>query len=262
MEKLCLTSKEILYIASVSGADEFIGIPDGFYGMDEAEIATEISEIKASLIEKSYAEMDFDGNFAIKNEIVKLVNECANFKRYIAFEKASKGKSKTIRFYFGENDVYFVKDEEKSFAIDIISKIKIKKELLEFIEWQKDNELSNDKVILEPALLNKVKSMNEFDNPENELKMMGCDNLKAKIIYSGLNGSSEYYSLIDIDNTKETNQFNSLMFINSEDGAVELIPVESETESLEVAYVDLLSITTRIEEIIGDLGQEPEGVFQ
>jgi hypothetical protein len=92
--------------------------------------------------------------------------------------------------------------------------------------------------------------------------MMGCDNLKAKIIYSGLNGSSEYYSLIDIDNTKETNQFNSLMFINSEDGAVELIPVESETESLEVAYVDLLSITTRIEEIIGDLGQEPEGVFQ
>ena len=262
METLCLTSKEILYIASIGEADEFIGIPDGFYGMDEAEIATEISKIRSSLMDKSCAEMDFDGNFTIKNEIVKLINECANFNRYIAFEKVSQEKSKTIRFYFGENSVYFVKNEEDNFTIDIISKSAIKKELLGFIEWKSNNELSNDTVILETALLNKVKSMNEFDNPENELKMMGCDNLKAKIICSGLNGSSEYYSLVNIDHTKENNQFHSLMFINAEEGAVELLPVESETESVEAVSVKLTAITNKIEEIIGDLEQEPEGVFK
>ena len=52
MSKVELNAREIMYLSALAGATELIGIPDGFYGMDELEIKQEILKIQSQLESK------------------------------------------------------------------------------------------------------------------------------------------------------------------------------------------------------------------
>ncbi|MDD4729783.1 MAG: hypothetical protein PHN55_13680, partial [Dysgonamonadaceae bacterium] len=89
MSKIELNAREILYLSALAGATEFIGIPDGFYGMDELEIKQEILKIQSELERRGYAQADFDGNFNPNAEVMQVIQICAMCEKYISVDKIS-----------------------------------------------------------------------------------------------------------------------------------------------------------------------------
>lgn len=263
MEKLSLSSRELLYIAAQSGAEEFMGIPDGFYGMDESEIADEIIHIKNSLTEKNYAEMDFDGEFNIKKDILDTISACASFEKYIAFDKTNKNAAKSLRYYIKDGAVYAIDSDNGRYTVRSIRADEIFEHILKHMRWESDRLLDIQKVFLENVLLEKVKRMNELENPENELKLMGCDSITAKLIYNGLLGEADYHSfvLIDYNNTEE--QIKSLIFIHSVDGTVKLTPTSNENaEGITVSAADSKQLSGEIQKILSQITSETEAAFE
>ncbi len=251
MQDIQLSSREILYIASLSDAAEFYGIPDGFYGMDETEIAAEINNIKLSLTKKELAEMDFDGGFIVKDEIKNIIEVCANREQYISFDKIQKGKNHILRFYIKGNTIIKLSENENDYMLNVCSVDDVKNSSLSFVDWYEEKEISDSDVVVEAELLKKVKMLNEFDSPENELKLMGCSNIKSKILYSGLSGRADYYSLTYLDFVATEDSIKSLIFINSEDGILKLTPViDEEREVVSVSSVSQISVIEDINIIL------------
>ena len=80
---------------------------------------------------------------------------------------------------------------------------------------------------------------------------MGCSSLKSKILYGGLTGEAEYYSMLLIDFTVETQDVYSLIFINSTNGVLLLKPdLESEKEGIQLSTVDQAEISKKITDAI------------
>ena len=63
--QITLSSCEILHIIGSLGKDDFFGIDDGYIDMDDIEISGAIANAENSLIDKGYAELDFNGNFSV-----------------------------------------------------------------------------------------------------------------------------------------------------------------------------------------------------
>lgn len=252
MQELQLNSRELLYIASLFDVDELYGISDGFYGMDEAEIAAEINNIKKNLNDKGYAEMDFDGNFAIKEEVMNLFEVCVKQDKYISFDKAQKSNNLVIRIYVKDNKVVKITGDNNNYTVQESSINSIKGDVLDFVNWcDKTQSPIEEETFVENEVLKKIKDMNEFDDPENELKLMGCSSLKSKILYGGLIGEAEYYSMLLIDFTVETQDVYSLIFINSTNGVLLLKPdLESEKEGIQLSTVEQAEISKKITDAI------------
>lgn len=252
MQELQLNSRELLYIASLFDVDELYGISDGFYGMDEAEIAAEINNIKKNLNDKGYAEMDFDGNFAIKEEVMNLFEVCVKQDKYISFDKVQKSNNSVIRVYIKDNRVVKITGDNNLYTVQESNVNNIKSDILDFVNWSEETQLPNEEeTFVENEVLKRVKNMSEFDDPENELKLMGCSSLKSKILYSGLIGEAEYYSMLLIDFTVETQDVYSLIFINSTNGVLLLKPdLESEKEGIKLSTVEQAEISKKITDAI------------
>lgn len=252
MQELQLNSRELLYIASLFDIDELYGISDGFYGMDEAEISAEINNIKKNLNDKGYAEMDFDGNFAIKEDIMSLFEVCVKQDKYISFDKVQKSNNLVIRVYVKDNRVVKITGDNNNYIVRESAVNSIKSDMSDFVDWSEESQSPvEEETFVENELLRKVKKMNEFDDPENELKLMGCSNLKSKILYGGLTGEAGYYSMLIIDFTAESQDVFSLIFINSTNGVLMLEPdLESEKERIRISTVSQAEISKKIADAI------------
>lgn len=261
MDSITLTSREILYIASTCGADEFWGIPDGFYGMDEAEITAEINSIKLSLTNKGYARMNFDGEFEIADGVKEIILVCAERDKYISFDKSALNKDRILRFYIKGDRIFRITEEDNSYLICQSAKNAIKKSLLDFAKWSEEKQLPEESAILENEFLRKVKAMNELDNPVAELKLMGCDNVKAKILYEGLSGFADFYSLMIIDFTAENDELQSLMFIHSDDGTLELEPLRESEDKVQIKPIVFENVACEISGVLSKILPDTEVSF-
>lgn len=252
MQNIQLNACELLYIASLFDVDELYGISDGFYGMDEAEIAAEINNVKRRLNDKGYAEMDFDGNFNIKDEVMKVIEVCVKQDMYIAFDKVQKTANAALRLYIKDHKVVKVVGDHINYTVQTTDINSIKSDLLSFVNWTDDKRILKEKeTFIENELLRKVKGMNELDDPEKELKLMGCSNIKSKILYGGLTGDAEYYAMIIIDFTAEEQDVYSLIFIHSSDGILKLTPdLDAEKEGVQLSTVSQGDISEDITEAI------------
>lgn len=220
MNTLELSSKEIIYIASLCDADVFYGIPDGFYGMETAEIAVEINKIKVNLTNKGYAEMNFDGDFVVSEEVMKIISDCVLCDKYISFDKTCMQKKQFMRCYLKEDKSYLLMGNDDYYVIERVPMFNTKDKLLSFINWIESTTEADEESIIKNELLYELKSMSEFDNPENKLKATGCNATNAKIICDGLLGNATYYSFSVIDNSGQAEEVNNLSFINSTSGSL------------------------------------------
>ena len=232
MSKIVMNSREILYLSALAGATEFMGIPDGFYGMDELEIKQEISKIQTELENKGYAQSDFDGNFDVNDEIKQIIQTCAMCDKYISVERLSAGGG-TVRllFYFEGERIVKIEEVSDGFDLTLAKAAEIRSSILERIDWTAHSEIiAGNKVVIPQSLLAEVKDSaeNEFSGKagESELSKAGCTNAQAQVIYSGLSGTSNYISVIIVDFNSEENDVMSIMVVNSKSGSLELIPVE------------------------------------
>jgi len=261
LSKVVMSSCEILYLSALAGATEFIGIPDGFYGMDELEIKQEILRIQLELENKGYAQSDFDGNFEVNDGIKQIIQICALCDKYISVERIFAG-GETIRllFYFFNERIVKIEEIASKFELTFVKPSEINQSILEHISWITHSEIiSDNKVVISQTLLEQVKNSvnNEFDEKSGEetLNKIGCTNAQAKIIYSGLNGKSNYISVIIVDFTSEENDVMSIMVVNSKTGSLELVPIEvDENDAIEFRSIEYDIFKIKLADALAKIG--------
>lgn len=261
MNKIELNSREMLYLSALAGATEFIGIGDGFYGMDELEIKQEILRIQSDLEGKGYAQADFDGNFNPKTEVMEVIRACALCERYISVDKiSSTSNSARLLFYFYDNRIVKVKAISDIFELTAVNPWDINSYILEHINWIGQGEkFAGPKVLIPQSLLVEIKGLIENDFSaeigRKQLYEAGCNDVQAQIIYSGLSGLSNYYSVIIVDFNSEENDVMSIMVINSMSGSLEIIPVNTEEkEAVAFNTVDYKTFKRKLSDALALIG--------
>ena len=269
MSKVELNAREILYLSALAGATEFIGIPDGFYGMDELEIKQEILKIQSELEGKGYAQADFDGNFNPNDEVMEAVRTCALCEKYISVDKISESSSPAkLLFYFYNNKIIKVRSISDIFELTAVNSANINSYILEHINWITQGEKNaGSKVVIPQSLLAQVKDSTENFSAKTgveELHKSGCDNIQAQIIYSGLTGTSNYYSVIIVDFNSEENDVQSIMVINSKSGSLEILPVDrDEKEAVTFHTIDYDTFKNKLTNILTLMGiEDRDGDFK
>jgi len=256
-----LNIREILYLSALAGAAEFMGIPDGFYGMDELEIQQEIMKIQSDLEKQGYAQTDFDGNFKPDTEVMKVIRVCALCEKYIFVDNISAGSNPVkLLFYFCGGEIIKVKEMSDKYELSPADPEDINHSILEHLNWVSQAEgTAGDRVIIPQNLLAQVKASteNEFSGEASleELYKAGCSNTLAKIIYSGLSGASNYYSVIIVDFNSEENDVLSIMAVNSKNGSLELIPAAiDEEEAVEFRMINYGTFKNKLTDALTLIG--------
>ena len=261
MSKIVMNSREILYLSALAGATEFMGIPDGFYGMDELEIKQEILKIQSDLENQGYAQSDFDGNFNVNEEIKQIIRICAMCDKYVSVEKlAAGGGAVRLLFYFEGGRIVKIEEVSDKFKLTFAKASELHPSILEHIDWIDNSEIMpGNRVVIPQSLLTQVKSAaeNEFSEKagETELSKVGCTNAQAKIIYGGLSGTSNYISVIIVDLNSEENDVMSLLVVNSKGGSLELIPVEvDESDAIEFCAIEYDEFKAKLSTALAAIG--------
>lgn len=259
MDKLRLSSKEIIFLSAIVGASEIQGIPDGFYGMDKFEIKKELLKLQDLLESKNYATSDFYGNFNPDEKVLDIIQICSLCDKYIVIDKVSfNEKPIKLAFYFKGNKSIKSVQVEEEYELSYINSSEVFDLISGSITWISNNDLNFSKVAIPDDVLKNVQ--NKLDNFEEtkecELSKLGLNNNEIKIIHNGLFGNSNYYSIVMEDlRAKEDNKIFSIMVINSKEGSAELIPVvESKIEnSIEFQPIDIDKFNNKIKNFINML---------
>ena len=234
MSEFQLNSRELLFLAALTGAEQLYGIPDGFFGMDDSETAREIYNLRDRLEKKGLANTDFNGNFIPDAGLISLIESCSGCERFISFEKTGK-KTEPVRMMFYLNGQTAVKIEQvfEDFSLGSVEQSDIKRMILEKID-RKDSEQksSMESVSISNDALNRIKGF-AYDGfngkagklAEKELQNLGCSKSLSALIYSGLAGESAYLSVTAVDFEREDDGVFGIMALNSKDGSLELLPV-------------------------------------
>lgn len=247
-----LSANEFLYIVSLFDIDKVYGIRDGFYGMDESEIRAEIQNVKRNLYAKGYAEMDFDGNFAIKEEVKNLLEVCVRPERYLSFDRVKRFDNSVIRLYIQGNRLVKVVGQNKNYKVGISETESILKDISDFILWIKKSLLpKEEEVFVESKALKNIKKRIGLENAEAELIHIGCSPLKANILCQGLSGEAYYYAMLMINFTEDAQAVCGLAFIDSAQGVLQLKADERvDKETVQISTVSCEDIMRQIKECV------------
>ena len=87
-----LSLREIVFLASLSGADKIYGVQDDTYLMSEVELKDEWSKIKRQLQTKKFIEVELDDSITINEDIEELIRGCCYPDVFIRFIEKRGGQ--------------------------------------------------------------------------------------------------------------------------------------------------------------------------
>ena len=232
MAEILLTPRELLYIAALLDAPEFIGLSDAFFGMDETEMRHEITVLQLSLAKKGYAEMDFDGGFALKNEVCEVVGVCAACDTLAVVDKNKTSRPQFRELYYASGGLIIKMDEKE--GVKVLSPVSNKDILLELIIRDvefRDSEVLLKNIRISNDVLADVSEQVDESDLSGGIKTLienGCDELSAEAIVEGLTGGANYYA-VAITAFEGTNEgTRSIMLIDTKFGIFRMIPISND----------------------------------
>lgn len=249
---ITLSSCEILHIIGSMGKDDFFGIDDGYIDMDDIEINSAIAKAENSLIEKGYAELDFNGNFSVIKEVTDILLICADCNKVLDIEISSINKSKIKKTVYSKDHrfVEFMSVGNSVYTISCCEVSSIRSSIFDNLNWIKEKNVVPGRFFFTQKVLKDAKQTMGFGTEEQLAKE--CNNTDtAKVIANGLNGNSNYYSFTLFDFEKETIEISSLMILNSADGSLEMKPDGNEDGgSYAFKPVDFETVKSKIEDTL------------
>lgn len=259
--KITLSSREILHIIGSMGKDDFFGIDDGYADMDEMEISNAIMLTESSLIEKGYAELDFNGNFSILNDVSELLIICADCEKMLDMEISVPGKCRIKKSIYEKNNklVEFEAAGTSNYAISYSTVEELKSEIFDNLNWIKARSTISGRFLFTQRVLSEAKQTVGFGTEERLARECSSANT-AKVIANGLNGHSNYYAFTMFDFETESIEINSLMILNSADGSLEMEPDNNSGGCCAFKPIDYATVKEKIENTLSKL--EEEVVFE
>jgi hypothetical protein len=227
-----LTQRELLLISARMGATEFLGVPDAFLGMGEAEIQQEISAIHASLEQKGYAAFGFDGDLQLTDEIKNAVGICAHCDVFITAEKKWIHQNPIRELYYvKEGAILHLLEAEKG---NVLLSIDSTDELIASITsgdgFKTAAPQFTASLTIPNTVLTEAKNhLSGFDPSKGVSVLMsnGCDEAAAHAIWQGLSGSADFTAVAVVVFKGEQPGVRSAMFIDAGNSIIRMSPVGS-----------------------------------
>lgn len=261
-EEIILSGCEILHIIGLLGKDDFFGIEDGFIDMDDMEINSAIATAESSLLDKEYAELDFNGNFSIRKDVSDILLVCADCEKMLDVEISGVNKRKIKNTIYSKDNklVVFETVDNSHYKIKYCLLEDIKSIIFNNLHWIQEKTAIPGRFFFTQKVLTEAKQTLGFGAEEQLVKE--CHNTNtAKVIANGLNGHSNYYAFNLFDFETETIEINSLMILNSADGSLEM---ESASNDADSSYafkpIDYEAVKSRIKDTLNKL--EGEVIFE
>ncbi len=99
-----LGTKELVFLAALSGAKEIIGIEDDTYLLGKDLLKAEWEKSKDKLEKQKYIDIEIDGTITIDENLMELIKVCCNPKAYIRYYGSHlNGKMHNKNWYIGQN---------------------------------------------------------------------------------------------------------------------------------------------------------------
>jgi len=264
--EISLSPRELLYIAALLDATEFMGISDAFFGMDDEEIGQEVTMLQTSLEAKGYAQPDFDGGFTIKEDVLEIVDICANCDTFVVVDKNKVDKPQLRALYYAKsgNIVMLKEDKGANILIPISGVDSLLAHIMKDIQWQSSVEASIQSVTISSAILSEAKAeASGFDSSKGVEVLMqsGCDELSATMIMDGLSGKTNYYSVIITVFEGEREGVYNTMLIDTPNGIYKLASItDGDEDTVQFDPITVEQAQTILSDLVGCvLPRESEG---
>ena len=233
--EITLSPRELLFISALLEAAEFLGVSDAFFGMDDTEIQQELMNLQSSLEEKGYAEMDFDGSFTLKDDVVEMVDICANCDMFIVVDKNMVNQAQLRDLYYAKSgSIVKLSEGTDGNILTPMSGIRgLLENILQGVELQTTGTTSLRDVKIVNEVLSNARTKAENLDQSDGVKILtesGCDELSAKTIISGLIGKSDYFAVVITVFGSEREGIYSFMLTSSENGIYKLTPITGEEQ--------------------------------
>lgn len=157
-----ISIKELMYAASVLGADHFWGIGDPFRGMNPQDIFKEWQALPKSLADKGYAKMGFEDSVRLTKECSQLVGICKDCEQILGLEINQCAKSPAyLLCYRKENTLCLLQCKGGNAKLEEVSGEELLARFEEEFGWGRQEEM----VLVESAV--PVKLIEEARAKEN-----------------------------------------------------------------------------------------------
>lgn len=207
MSEYVLTADEVLYLAASMGADSFYGIPDRLTGLSDQELKMKLMEIEDSLGRRGYLKTDFDGNSQVDEQLLQLIDVCADYDSLLCLEAEVQGEFQKGSLYFireGEAAAMIRKEEE--YVFEELLRQNIPERVLSNILWretaigeEKDFHISQRELMKASRLAERGAA----DKSKELLVRAGASEAMADTILSGIQHQIDFYSLFFLNSYKE-----------------------------------------------------------
>lgn len=139
MDKIILSSQEIMCLCAALGTDKVFGIADGFADVPINEISAKVQETTDGLMEKGLVEMDFTGNTKISSEAKKLMSVIGNSKNMLTVQvyMCDTQTAKAYVFYKEKNTILCSEQCSGGYSLGFISYNDLKEILSEYFSDRK-----------------------------------------------------------------------------------------------------------------------------
>ena len=221
MERISMTPKELLVLASKLGAITFYGLQDPFRGMSRAEIKASIPRLQQQAERRGLAMMGFEQDFTVRPEAAELITICTKCERYMTIDVMVDGTRQPREVvYRHEGSSVLLQDRTEEVVLQKVDANALRDRIYEQYFSKYDEFSPQDQDVRLPSMtLTKLRTLNDGDGVD-QLKGYGCTEELAESIIQGLHGQCPYISLICVD--VQNNSCISLLSILSNSGIVRL----------------------------------------
>lgn len=203
MAEYCLTAEEVLYLAALSGAETFYGVPDVLSELSDQELKLKVMEIEESLGKKGYLEEDFDGNKNVAAKLVRFIEGCGNCEKFLCFEKERVGETQQSFIYFWkERAAYKMACNEGQYTFSEIGNAQIRKEIICAMPIRETKEVLADVFAISQKRLEKAGILirrGDVEKGEELLKEAGAAEWMSHLIADGIRTKADFYALLFMD---------------------------------------------------------------
>ena len=227
MDDLRLTAKELLFAASRLGAQTFFGLPDPFWGMDETDIALELTQLQMSLAKKGYASVGFDDAFKLSSDAEELVSVCANCEQYIMADLVSPGGiHKNPLFHVSEGKAVRISEEKGSLTLRPVKSPEISGLIWEEMAWSEDDSISSTQAYSLPYKCIAGAQELAESQPGRAVSLLmseGCPGQLARILQEGFARKANFCSVSVTDLVGR--RFEYFICVRNASGSILLTPM-------------------------------------
>lgn len=198
---MTVTPEELLYLSVIIGAENLWGVEDSFEGKEEEAIRGELPSIQSALVGKGLLEAHVDADFSLSENCRALLRHCKESDRILWFNSTVLESEGAVLRYFLKGDkvvrFYFREDALLHYS----SQSLMRSELSDLFGDGGKAENTSSLV----AGVARIRRMGSLSRQHFllELKNCGCEDDLALLIADGLQGNSDFCSLLAYEQEKD-----------------------------------------------------------